>query len=361
MPDLRVGEIKQLLVAQCPGLLHELVPGLRREGSRVFAAPNPLRGETKPGSFKVWANGAWREYDESEDVGKGDILGLIAYIAGLPPKSTEGRRHAIQWAKHRLGLDTAKPAELKRRRQALTREAASRKLQQEREESARLQRRFERALQIWGQARPGEAAIARYLAARGIDLGAIEHRVQSLRFHPALDHWAMPHGQAWRGPAMIGRIVNGSGVMTAIHATFLRDDFAGKADAMPNPKLMIGQVQGGFVPLTLGPSGLSVVQAAERGILGPVGLGEGIETSLAVAQAVPELRMWACLNLGNMGHAPVHLPCIDAIVPLLENDTKPQALKQRDKVLEQLAASGKRVRPIVPPSGNDFADIMKGC
>ncbi len=39
-----------------------------------------------------------------EDYGKGDILGLVAYVAGLAPRSKEGRKHAIQWAKKRLGI-----------------------------------------------------------------------------------------------------------------------------------------------------------------------------------------------------------------------------------------------------------------
>lgn len=362
MPDLRVSELKELLQQQCPGLLHELVPGLKREGARTFKAPNPTRNESKTGSFTVWMNGAWREYDEAEDVGKGDLLGLVAYVNGYAPKSTEGRRFAIGWAKERLGLGQASAEQLRRTRRDIEKNSQARRDAREAEESARRQRIFGRVLTVWGQAAESDDALMRYLGGRGIDLFAIRNRARSLRLHLALDHWAMPHQAAWRGPAMVARVVNGAGQFCAIHATFLTDDGSAKVplEQMPNRKLMLGQVKGGFVPLSFGPGNLSVGAACEQGVSMPVILAEGIETGLAVAQAVPEARVWACLSLGNLGHAPVHFACISEVVVATENDTKPQALRQRDVVFAQLEACGKPVRPMVPTGGNDFADVMQG-
>lgn len=362
MADIRVGEIRTLLQARCPALLHELVPGLRREGN-LYSAPNPTRGNDTHGSFKLWKQGAWREYDESEDIGKGDIIGLIAYVNGLPPKSREGRKFAIQWAKKYLGLAEGNPAALQKARKEASREAQERQCQADAEEAARARRIHVRVVDIWTHARDcifhSEPLVANYLRSRGIDLAAVPNMRAVLREHQALDHWAMPHKAVWTGPAMVARVSAADGTITAIHATFLRDDGTGKAEGMPNPKLMLGPVKGSVVALTNGPTGMPLGVAAEQGKSGPVLLTEGIETGLACAIAIPEARVWACLSLSNVGNAPVDLAGISEVFVALENDLKPQALRQRESVLEKLERMGKRVICMQPHFGSDFADVIK--
>jgi hypothetical protein len=61
-----------------------------------------------------------------------------------------------------------------------------------------------------------------------------------------------------------------------------------------------------------------------------------------------------------MANAPVNHPAISAVILAIENDVKPQALKQREKVIETLEGFGKPVIPMKPHMGSDFADVMKG-
>jgi hypothetical protein len=348
--DLRAG-----LQGLCPGLLHELVPGMRREGT-VWAAPNPTRANDTRSSFKLWGNGAWREYDEPEDTGKGDILGLVAYVAGFAPRSREGRRYAIDWAKKRLGVDNGNPEAVRRIRV----DAQKRQREADKEERARAARTALRMTEIWRQAKPFSGPefglVRRYLRGRGIDYDAVPHACPVLKVHPHLRHWG---GDNWTGPAMIAAAKNAEGVTTGIHATFLHEagDAVTKAP-IASRKLMLGPIKGSVVQLTYGPSGLSTREAQAHGVSGPVVLCEGIETGLALALSLPEARVWACLSLGNMANAPVWLPCVASIYVALENDTKPTTLKQRDSVLETLEKHGKPLATMSAHQGNDFADLL---
>lgn len=370
MPDLKVGEIKSLLQGLCPGLLHDLVPNMRREGS-VWSAPNPTRGGDTHGSFKLWNNGAWKEFDDDETTNKGDVLGLLAYVAGLAPKSREGRKYAIGEAKKLLGLDSKSPEQLRVVRRDLAHDAQRRKEQSEKEEADRVRKAMAHASAMWREARcfddPDNLA-ARYLLGRGIDMFKVANPVASIRLHFDLDHWALPHGRLWRGPAMVVGMVNADG-FAGVQCTWLArpgEPHDGKGrpplDVMPNRKLTRGVKKGAVVPLANGASGHTVRDAIANGARGPVILAEGTESGLPLAIAVPEARVWACLDLGNIAHAPIDLKCVNAVFVALENDVKPQALAQRERVLETLgdrcAKLGIPLETLAPHQGNDFADLM---
>ncbi len=358
MNGLNVRQIIELLRGLCPGLIHELVPGARREGN-VFSAPNPTRTETGRGSFKIWANGAWNEYDSGE---KGDILGLVAYVGGYPPASKQGRKYAVDWAKQRLGLAQGSPAKLRELKHRLAKKQRDR----DREESARAQRIYLRVLDIRAKSQkidPADRAnpVVAYLAGRGIDLAAVPNLCPAIRFHPALEHWTSEGAAKPLFPAMVASIVNADGLTSAVHCTFLAPDDKGGWTKAPvsNAKLMLGHVKGCVAPLTYGPSGLPFSVACTDGVRGPVVLCEGIETGLALALAAPEARVWACLSLSNVGNAPVALPCVGSIIWARENDTKPQALAQADNVLAALESHGKQIATIRSIEGSDFADMAK--
>ncbi len=61
-----------------------------------------------------------------------------------------------------------------------------------------------------------------------------------------------------------------------------------------------------------------------------------------------------------MAHAPIWFGCVSSIVVALENDTKPQALKQREAVLDALERHGKPLATMQAHAGNDFNDLLKG-
>jgi len=357
--SVTVAEIKAGLIGRCPGLLRDLVPGLRREGN-VYGAPNPTRPGKKNGSFKVWPTGNFRAYDESEDTGKGDILGLIAYLGGHHPRTREGRRYALQWARRELGLDTRDPeraAVVKRQAQAASQAAAE---AEEKRAGFKRRRVVEIRAGCLTLASPQASIVHRYLAGCGLDWRAIaQPTVGALGVHPRLTHWAMPEGKVWSGPAMVATIQTPGGP-AGLHATFLAEDARGVTKApVPKPKLMLGEVKGGVAPLSLGPRGRTISECAAAGEPEDVILCEGIETGLALAMAIPEARVWACLSLGNIGHAPVGHAGVRAIIVALENDLKPAALAARAEMLDALARWGKPVSTMASHVGSDFADLMK--
>jgi hypothetical protein len=344
-----IAVIKDQLQARVPQLVTALCPGMRRTGN-YWQGPNPTRAKDSKTSFTVWSNGAWKEYDSDE---KGDVLDLIAYARRC------SRGEAIAWAKDFLGLRDLSPAE-RARMDAQARAKQEKARAAEAEERAAKQRR---AFDLWLGGRklaPGSLAW-RYLASRSIAMDELVQAEGDLKDSAtSIRYWGPREpGFDWLGPAMLAPIRQAaSGEITGVHATFIETDGSGKAP-VPNPKLMLGTKQGGFVRLTRGKSGLPFEDLAKADLREPLLIGEGIETCLSAAIALPDVRVWAALDLGNMASLPA-LPCIGPLVILKENDTKPQALEQRQKVMDALADKGFDVREMVPAWGNDFNDTLRG-
>jgi len=348
MTDLTVAAIKDLLVPRLAELLVQLAPGMRRHGG-YWQGPNPTRAKDGKTSFTVWHNGAWKEFDSGE---KGDIIDLIAYCR----QGTRGQ--AIAFAKDFLGLRNMPEAERRR----LDEQARARAERHRKAEDDERQAKQRRAFEMWLAGRPvtAESVTGRYLAGRGIALAELVNAEGDLKDSAgSLKYWG-PRGEGdrpWLGPAMLAPIRQLSGEILGVHATFLKPDGTGKAPVL-NAKLMLGLKQGGFVRLSRGVSGLPFGDLAKAGLAEPLVVGEGIETCLSVALAVPEARVWAALDLGNMATLTPH-PGIGPLVILKENDTKPAAIDQRQRVMDQLAAKGFDIREMVPPAGNDFNDTLK--
>lgn len=346
---LTVAAIKDLLQQRVPQLIEQLAPGMRRHGG-YWQGPNPTRAKDGKTSFTVWHNGAFKEFDSGE---KGDVIGLIAYCR----RCTVGE--AIAWAKDFLGLRDMDPA----MRAKLDAQARAKNEQRRKAEEAERERRQQSAFRLWLAGRPvtPTSLAGRYLGGRGIAVAELVNAEKDLRDSAgSLKYWG-PRGEgdpAWLGPAMLAPIRQVTGEILGVHATFLTPDGAAKAPVM-NPKLMLGTKRGGFVRLSRGASGLPFEDLAKCEAREPLVLGEGIETCLSVAQALPEARVWAALDLGNMASLPAH-PAIGPLVILKENDTKPAALEQRQRVMDQLAEKGFDVREMVPPWGNDFNDTARG-
>ena len=113
----------------------------------------------------------------------------------------------------------------------------------------------------------------------------------SLRFASALPYYVPDPDNPKRSkllgtfPAIIGAVQATDGRIAGVHRTYLRADGRAKAN-VPSPKKMAGTCWGGAVRLA---------KAAPE-----LAIGEGIETCLSVAQAMPGLAVWAALSLGNM-------------------------------------------------------------
>lgn len=354
MPEPGVKDIKEMLVGRCPGLLFDLVPGLRRKGT-VYFAPNPTRARDSATSFVVYKTGNWREHDGAPDEA-GDILGLIAYVAHYDPKSREGRAYALKWARDRLGLGSLSAADI-RRDQA---EAERNSREREAQEAEDAVRKRQRALSIYRESLPLDASEGRfvraYLEGRGLALEAIPHPAGVLRVHPRLAAWSESKG--FRGVAMVAPIFTAAG-LSGVHCTFLEaiGGVWGKA-ALPKAKLMLGDVRGGVAPIALGPSNLTMKAAAAAGVSGPCVVGEGVETCVALAMGC-DLRVVAALSLNNIGFGPWDHPSVASVIVALENDVKPAALAARAEILERIRRSGKPAATMASHVGSDFADLMK--
>ena len=176
-----------------------------------------------------------------------------------------------------------------------------------------------------------------YLARRGLQIPD----TPDLLFHLDLTYWDTRTGY----PALIAIVRNTAGEQIAIHRTYLAPGGSGKAD-VPKPRMMLGSVTGGAVPLG---------DVGERGV---VGLAEGIETALSVMQACPALPVWAALSSGNLEQI-VLPPEVNRVVLLADHDGEGVGLKVAERAAGRFHAEGRRVWIAHPPDpGDDFNDLL---
>ncbi|WP_299393234.1 CHC2 zinc finger domain-containing protein [Pelagibius sp.] len=189
----------------------------------------------------------------------------------------------------------------------------------------------------FAESRPAAGTwVERYLRRRGITIPI----PPTIRFHPGLKH----KGTGLIFPAMVAAVQDGQGRITGIHRTFLQPGGLDKANVC-DPKQMAGACWGGCV--RLGP--------VER----ELPMGEGIETSLSVQQAIKR-SCWAALSVGGMGAAVLPRK-VEGVILCGERDVKDQAAY--DAQIEGAARwhhdHGRWVRIAWPGEGQDFNDMHR--
>jgi Toprim domain len=337
------------------GNVHRLLPELGitdRPAGGMVTPRNPTRNDRRPGSFVIWTGGegagAWKDYATDEH---GDVIDLVAYLLGLKQKID-----AYWWALEFLGLHrgnvrSASSDELERARRERDRKAADAKSQaDEAEKSAVLFKR-------WLELAPIAGTLAEiYLRdARGIPLQRLKRTPGALRFAAAWDHIDKETGEVTTWPCMVAAMTRGKKVV-ALHRTFLARDGSGKAD-VAKAKMMIGPSRASAIRLASGPSGLAPHKAEAAGVFGPLAIGEGIETSLTVAAARPDYRVWAAGSLSLMGL--LDWPgCASAVVLLRDNDWKAEARAAFARVETHWRdqANGRPLEVVASAHGSDFND-----
>jgi hypothetical protein len=377
MTDLTVAEIKGMLKQRAKELARHLAPGGTLLGA-LYSAKNPTRADRHAGSFKIHASGpkAGGFVDYAESGCRGDVIDLIAYCRfgaySLPP-SREQRIEAIQWAKSWLGLSDMSPKAV----QHAVRQASAAQKQADAEAQRDAERKYKQALEIWLRAgSPIGTVVETYLRSRAIDLATISNKEYSLRFAPAQQHFHVKH----IGPAMLAKVVDAKGLFAAVHITWLAEDGSDKADLEGLPllkpdkkrgiftghdvkqKLILGAMRGKgcVIRLTRGASGLTPEEAAEQGVSGLTGVGEGVEDVYSVAMGRADLRLWAAASLSNLPEVP-RLPCVSDFLVFADNDWgKPQAMAGLDKGCEALRATGAGVAVARAFVGKDFNDQLRG-
>ena len=194
------------------------------------------------------------------------------------------------------------------------------------------------AASLWRSCQPIEPGTmaAVYLEHRGV---ALPHPEGDLRWHPSLRH---PSGHV--GPALVALVTDAITIEAmTLHRTWIAPDGSGKA-AIDKPRLLWpGLPKAGGV-VRLWPDAEVALGLA---------VGEGIETSLALARAFG--LAWACLDAGNLAALPV-LDGIDALTIAADHDEA--GIKAVRACAERWAAAGREVRVILPEArGADFADV----
>lgn len=324
---------------------------------------NPGRNDKKPGSFVIWtqagkhgadAIGSWKDYAHPEF--RGDVFDLIALA-----KSHLSKMDTYWWALKYLALGEGvvrTKDEAWQARERRDRDAKVAALKAEDAETARSAALFKLWLDLpTFVGAPPE----RYLRdARGIDLSRLPDMPGALRWAEAVDWVDEETGEVftWRN-CMVSAMTRGKKV-TGLHRTFLKPDGSGKREG-GKAKTMIGSVRGAAIRLTKGASGLSPSEAAKRGKLDPLVIGEGIETTLTCAVARPDYRAWAAGSLSLMGLLDWP-PCASAVILLKDNDWKPEALKAFERVEQhwRSQAAGRPVKVVGAAVGNDFNDWVRG-
>lgn len=363
--DLEI--VKAALIERVESVCNELLPDGRREGS-LWVSYNPVendRGKTPALKIRIRSGdlGAWKCWRCGES---GDILKLVAYV------NRTDIAGALVWARDYLGMRSMTRED----REKMRRAAATQKVRREKDALAERRRKWERAQRLFfdepfpcGSGSPAEMHARAYFAARKVPLENVQNlNTDTFRFSAGTEWWK---GAEWKQdngrrmkvrpgpefPAIHSAMRQWNGFISACHLTFLDPAKPAKAPVDP-PKLMFGEALGAVIETSCGPEGVPFWQAQEAH---PLICAEGIESALPLAIALPQARVWACGSLAGIGHAPVHLPCVQWVMFARDNNSgNAQAQKQFEQALTRLESHGKRVVVGASHVGDDFNDLATG-
>lgn len=355
-------EIRRRLQDRLPDLLDRLglrneLPGAGRDTSRIYPK-SPLRNDRSAGSFVIWtageAKGGWKDY--AVDQHKGDVFDLVQAVLRLQAKID-----VYWWALDFLGLESRGNTQTPRQVASVEAERARREADRvaaEARQAAEGEATSAQLFKVWLSLKPIEGTPAEHYLreVRKIPLERLKHMPGALRWADHVEFAdAVGEVHEWRH-VMVSAMTRGK-TLAAVHRTYLKPDGSGKAD-MAKAKLMFGPARGAAIRLSPGPSGLSPSKAAEAGKRGALALGEGIETCLTVACALPQYRVWAAGSLSLMAPALAWPDCASAVVLLGENDFSPAAREQFARVEAHWRgmAKGRPVEVVASAVGSDFND-----
>lgn len=271
----------------------------------------PERG---PGAAGRWADAATGEH--------GDLLDVIRAALGL-----RDFREAADEARRFLGVGRAE----------VRPQVASKPVAGDRDTARGARRLFQASRPIAGTL--AEA----YLASRGVPPlpGAAALRFHPLRFHPRCFYRRDARAAPDRLPAMVAAVTDLAGRQTGAQRTWLAADGRRKA-AVETPRRAMGELLG---------------HGVRFGTAGDVlAAGEGIETMLSVAAALPGLPMLAALSAAHL--AAVRFPSgLRRLYVICDRD--PAGDAARETLVARAAAVGIEAVALVPVRG-DFNDDLRG-
>jgi hypothetical protein len=176
-----------------------------------------------------------------------------------------------------------------------------------------------------------------YLRSRGIPQVSA---LTALRFHPRCYSRSKPHGLTEARPAMIAAVTDLKGSITGVQRTWLDASGAEKA-RIAEPRRAMGDLLGHAVRFG---------QAHDV-----LGVGEGIETTLSIREALPGLPLAAALSAAHLA-AILFPPALRRLYILRDNDPAGHAAER--KLTDRAQSAGIGVIKLVPQLG-DFNDDLR--
>lgn len=349
---IEIGDLVARLADRAPELARDLLPAGTRRGAEwcVAAADSGPLGCSVSVHLAGGRAGVWGAWAANKG---GDALDLVTEFADLARYRHEGDRSdksaAIRWALDWLRID---PQD---RRPAPAPAAAARPHQAE----PNAEEKRGGAFRLWLAARPlrpGDDAYDYLADTRGIDFAALGRVPRALRYFSAL-----PNTEAGRRfPALLAAVAGPRGRFLTVHRTWLERQTDGRVLKAPvaEPKKVYGPCRGGIIPLWRGASGRPWKQAPPGDVLG---LAEGIEDALSYAVAVPEHRVAAALNVGNLAHVRLP-PAIGTVIIAADNDAPGSpAERTLQRAVAHFLAQGREVRIArCPPGVKDLNALLLG-
>lgn len=351
--------LKHGLASRVDQLVPQLFPNARRDGPHwrmgdIHGAPGQsLAIRRLPGPMAV---GSWHDFAVGQG---GDVIDLVA--AGACHGDIGD---AIKWARRWLGHDEMDP-EQRRRAEA---NAARLRQKSEADAARAIEQRRRAGVAIWlaGGRIEGTRAEA-YLAGRAIPLDKLM-ALHPERRPPGALRFAQQKGpDGITRPCLVAAVVNATGQQLGCHRTFLwvgPDGRVSKASAdpvnpMPECKLSLGPIGGGFIPLWKGEDQRSLAEARD---LSGVMLTEGIEDGLSSALENPTLRHIAGISLDNCRKLGAALARFGTVYWHRHREAKDSTSAAGSRVTAALEQAGCRVVEVFAPGGHkDFNDAARAA
>lgn len=197
-------------------------------------------------------------------------------------------------------------------------------------------------LKLWAQALPVAPAdpVWKYLVNRGLDPA---NAGSEIRCHTALFVSDSEEETETVFPAMLSRVTDAEGIVTALHRTYLTEE--GMKAPIESPKRVTpGKIRGA---------------AVELGNPGAVlGVAEGVETALA-ASALFGFPVWAALGASNLAAFEAVPAGVKKVVVFSDNDANFTGQAAAFELARRLSLSGLTVEVKVPDAvGEDWLDVL---
>lgn len=196
----------------------------------------------------------------------------------------------------------------------------------------------ESARRLFAMSQPIKGTIVEtYLRSRGISQVSA---LSSLRFHPRCYSRSEPQCPTEARPAMIAAVTDLNGMITGVQRTWLDPSGTEKA-RMAEPRRAMGGLLGHAVRFG---------QAHDV-----LGVGEGIETTLSIRDALPGLPLAAALSAAHLASI-LFPPTLRRLYILRDND--PAGVAVVRKLTDRAQSVGIEVIELVPQLG-DFNDELR--